>query len=416
MKYVPSGEAPVVETWDGSAWSTPSVPTADDALTGVSCYSSNSCIAVGGGSPTTPPLVLEYDNGTWLPATSPTGPPGTTSNFVGSVSCVSGWDCVAEGTASGSDTAQQDYFAEAPLPPPAPPSASITSPSSGATYAPDQVVGTAFTCSEGAGGPGIKSCTDAKGSTSPGILDTTTLGSHTYSVSATSLDGQTATASITYSVADPTTTTLSASRNPGYVDQALTYVAQVSPPPDGGTVSFTDAGATISGCSAVPVNTTTGRAKCGVTYATKGSHSVVALYSGDADYISSPSPRWTERIVQIPTATTLAAWVHPVGGARSVTFIAKVYPRPDGGMVAFTDRSIALPGCSAVPVDPSTGKAKCQVSLGPDAASVDRRLFGRRQIQSIDLRRSAPDSSREGRVGHFTVPCSIWVHCPSIPG
>jgi len=80
------------------------------------------------------------------------------------------------------------------------PTATITSPLGGATYVIGQTVPTSFSCTDAPGGPGITSCLDGAGSTSPGVLNTSTPGTHTYTVTATSADGGTGTASVSYTM------------------------------------------------------------------------------------------------------------------------------------------------------------------------------------------------------------------------
>ncbi len=92
------------------------------------------------------------------------------------------------------------------------PRASITTPANGATYAQGHVVKSSFSCSEGDGGTGIKSCLDQNGNPSGTAIDTATVGQHTFTVTATSTDGLTGQSSVTYTVVAPP---LARIRSPG---------------------------------------------------------------------------------------------------------------------------------------------------------------------------------------------------------
>jgi hypothetical protein len=86
-----------------------------------------------------------------------------------------------------------------------------------------------------------------------------------------------------------TNTTLSLSNATPATRTAVRYTATVSPAPDGGTVSFTDAATSISGCTAQPV--TNGTSTCEVTYPPSGIHQIRATYGGDAQFGASDSAR-----------------------------------------------------------------------------------------------------------------------------
>ena len=103
---------------------------------------------------------------------------------------------------------------------PAPPEATIESPSGGGTYKVGAVVPTKFSCTEGEFGPGLESCTDSNGSSSgTGALNTSALGEPEYTVTATSKDGKHGTANIKYTVAAPPEATIESPSGGGIYQQ-----------------------------------------------------------------------------------------------------------------------------------------------------------------------------------------------------
>ncbi len=122
-----------------------------------------------------------------------------------------------------------------------------------------------------------------------------------------------------YTIARPpppssTTTRLVSSANRAPPGAAVSLIATVAPAPDGGTVTFTDGGAAISGCSSIVVSAATaGHAVCNTAFAQPGTHKLVASYSGDAFYAASSSLVLAESIASgVPRLSRLHISSHRV--------------------------------------------------------------------------------------------------------
>jgi hypothetical protein len=140
-----------------------------------------------------------------------------------------------------------------------------------------------------------------------------------------------------------TSTSLISTANPAHVKQSVTYIATVTGQFGGaatGSVMFADGGATIA-----TMTVAGNQAAYSTSYATEGTHSITATYSGDANNAGSASSVLMEVIgngkAPDKSVTTLATSGSPSFVGQSVTFTATVTstggPIPDGELVTFYD-------------------------------------------------------------------------------
>jgi hypothetical protein len=125
----------------------------------------------------------------------------------------------------------------------------------------------------------------------------------------------------------PTTTAVTSSNPSPLFGQTETFTATVSPSSgsgETGTVQFQIDGSNIG--SPVALNGST------ATYTTSslspGSHSVVAIYSGDSNFAPSTSPALTQVVDGLPTITSADTASFYIGTANSFTFQTAGYPVP----------------------------------------------------------------------------------------
>jgi large repetitive protein len=151
----------------------------------------------------------------------------------------------------------------------------------------------------------------------------------------------------------PTSTAVTSSVDPSVSGESLSYTAAVTAvaPAAGnptGTIAFFD-GPAIAGCGAQPL--VAGTASCNVNYAGVGTHGITAVYSGDANFISSTSPILTQTINQGATATVVVSSTDPSVAGQGVSYTATVSAVTPAsgtptGTVAFLDGASTIPGCA----------------------------------------------------------------------
>src|SRR5262249_10417374 len=142
----------------------------------------------------------------------------------------------------------------------------------------------------------------------------------------------------------PTTTALTTSKTPSFVQQAVTFTATVTSPygaiPNGEPVTFFDGGNTL-GSSPLAGGIATYTTSSLMT----GNHTIKASYPGNATFNSS-SNVVSQVVNRYATTTALSSNHNPSNYGQSVTFTAKVTsthgPIPNGELVTFLDGTATL--------------------------------------------------------------------------
>jgi hypothetical protein len=185
------------------------------------------------------------------------------------------------------------------------------------------------------------------GSTDSAVFTTTALavGQHTITAvySGDSLN-QAATSSVLVQTVQTagTSVTLTSSANPALASAPLTLTSTVVGTGGGvtGTVTFQD-GTTALGAANLNA---AGMATLIVSGLAPGAHSIIAVYSGDANNFPSTSPVLAQSVVQA-TTVVLTSSENPALALDSVTFMATVSnggSKPPTGTVVFSDGTTTL--------------------------------------------------------------------------
>ena len=327
----------LVEHFNGTAWTevaSPSPGTSANVLTAVALDGAGGVDAVGYTSNGTvdQTLVEHYDGTAWSIVASP-DTSTTLSNQLAGVTATSATDIWAVGTASGgTGTTPVDQ--------------TLVEHYDGTAWSIVASPDTSTTLSNRLAGVTATSATDIW------AVGTASGGTGTTPVDQTLIVGSppASTTSVTASVSSPV------------VGQAVTYTATVSGSAAAtatGTVSFTDNGAPIPGCTSVPL--ASGAATCPATAGNAGTHTVAAAYSGDDVHLPS-SGSLAVAVAPAATTTSLSAPFASVAVGQAVTVTAAVAASAPGsgtpsGTVSFDLNGSALTSCTSVTL--TAGMATC---------------------------------------------------------
>jgi hypothetical protein len=140
--------------------------------------------------------------------------------------------------------------------------------------------------------------------------------------------------------AGATSTALVSSLNPSLVGQSVTFTATVTGNAPTGSVQFRD-GVTVLGTVALSGNT----AAFATNALAQGTHPITAVYSGDANNLTSTSPVVNQVVNAVgpgATTTALVSSPNPSLVGQTVTFTATVSGASPTGTVQFRDGATVL--------------------------------------------------------------------------
>ena len=171
------------------------------------------------------------------------------------------------------------------------------------------------------------------------------------------------------------TATLTSGANPSIWGQPVDFTATITPvaPAPTGTVTFQDGGTNIAGCVNRPVAVRV--ATCTSAALAVGSHTVTAVYGGNATYATSTSAPVTQVVTMGSATTVVAASVNPSVSGQAVTYTATVSAVAPAsgtrtGTVAFQDGGVVIAACAAKAVAVA-GTATCAIAYpGPGAHTI----------------------------------------------
>jgi len=171
------------------------------------------------------------------------------------------------------------------------------------------------------------------------VTSTFTQGTHsihvTYSGDSTYASAGTSANILTVNAKSSTTAIVTSSQNPSFANTPVTLVASVSPATATGNVQFLD-GTTVLGTVAL----TNGAAQLSVSTLAQGSHSITAVYAGDAADTGSTSAVLTQ-VAKLSAGMTGGLNPNPAVAGHSFT-ISALMATAATGTVTFTDNGATL--------------------------------------------------------------------------